>query len=155
MGCLKSFNMSMSTMDNRVWLSVWCPTGLLGPSRYLLHQLSLGNSPSADFDLGIASLNKRHRCFGQWTFVIMLCRPLCPVRLGRVRRVARPWKLVRDWRMQLCEASPSSVPYTPSILGNVGGKEGRKENGEVISPCSENLTHLYFSELVWKMISVL
>lgn len=44
----------------------------------------------------IASLGKRHRCFGQWTFVIMLCWPFCPERLSGVRRVLRPWKTVRE-----------------------------------------------------------
>lgn len=72
-GCLKSFKMLMTTMDSQVWLSVWHFMDLLGPSRHLLHRLSLDDTPDADFYVAIASLGKRHRCFGQWTFVIMLC----------------------------------------------------------------------------------
>lgn len=40
----------MNTMDSQVWLSVWHFMDVLGLSRHLLHQLSLGNPPdAADF----------------------------------------------------------------------------------------------------------
>lgn len=48
-GCLKSFKVLMNTMDSQVGLSVWHFMDLLGPSRHLLHQLSLGDPPTADF----------------------------------------------------------------------------------------------------------
>lgn len=86
--------------------------------------------PVLVFNLPVASLNKRHQCFGQWTFVITLCWPFCPERLLRVRRVAMLWKHVRKRPENEAVWNNSSACHLSFFHPWECGREGRKEGKE-------------------------